>query len=73
MSDEELKKYYESYTDCWKFFKKHCQVSSDEEWQQLLIEAKEVCDKDKDSKFRRKLMSETIAEIDRLCKKNKEQ
>lgn len=69
MNEELLKKYYEIYTDCWKFFRKWNSPKSDEDWKQLLREAKELQKKDENSHLRKRLISETILEINRLCKK----
>lgn len=69
MNEEQLKKYYEIYTDCWKFFRKWCEPKSDDDWKQLLYEAEKLQKKDDKSELRKRLISETILEINRLCKK----
>ena len=69
MNEESLKKYYEIFTDCWKFFRKWNSPKSEDEWKQMLQEAYELHQKDKYSILRKRLISETILEINRLCKK----
>lgn len=69
MNEELLKKYHEIFTDCWKFFRKWNSPKSEDEWKQMLQEAEELHQKDKDSTLRKRLISETILEINRLCKR----
>lgn len=72
MSEEELKKYYDIYTECWKFFRKWNEPKTEDEWKQMLCEAEELYKADKDSVLRKRLISETILEINRLAGKREE-
>ena len=67
MEDRQLKRYFDAFTDCWKFFKKWSGEKKDEDWKQLLLEAEDLRKKDEDFVFRKTLISETILELNRLC------
>ena len=69
MNEEQLRKLHEVFNDCWKFTKKWCNPQSEDEWRQLLQDAEELYQKDKNSIFRQRLISETILEINRSSKK----
>lgn len=71
MNEQELKKRYEAYTDCWKFFKKWCEPKTDDDWEQLLKEAAELRKKDEDMELRKRLITETVLEINRLAKERR--
>ena len=73
MTDQELKRRYEAYTDCWRFYKKWCEPKTDDDWKNLLCEAKEIVDKDKDLELRKKLMEVTILDINRMEKEKKKE
>ena len=71
MEEMQLKRYFDAFTDCWKFFKKWSGEKSDDDWKQLLLEAEELRKKDEDFVFRKTLISETILELNRLSKEKK--
>ena len=60
MNEEQLRKLHEVFNDCWKFAKKWNSPKSEDEWKQMLQEAEELHQKDKDSTLRKRLISETI-------------
>lgn len=68
MSEEELRKYYSIYTDCWKLFKKYCEPDgTDDFYQKLIAEAEELMKKmDSHMDFSKKIILDTLDEIDRL-------
>lgn len=72
MSEEELKRHFTTYTECWKLFRKYSEpIDTDEFWEQLKAEANAVYEKDK-TVFRKNLIVETLNEIARVCKSRKE-
>lgn len=73
MTDEKLKEYFEIYTDCWKLFRKYSEPNdTDEFWQQLIDESKLLHVKHGKTEFSKKLLVETITEIERIFKERKE-
>lgn len=69
MTDEELKKYYEVYTDCWKLFRKYSSPNdSDQFWQQLIDESNLLYEKHGKTEFVKRIVIETIGEIERINK-----
>lgn len=69
MTDEELKKYYEVYTDCWKLFRKYSSPNdSDQFWQQLIDESNLLYEKHGKREFVKRIVIETIGEIERINK-----
>lgn len=71
MTDEKLKEYYEIYTDCWKLFRKYSEPNdTDEFWQQLIDESIQLNKKHSKTILSRKMLLETINEVERICKKD---
>lgn len=68
MEDRQLKRYFDAFTDCWKFFKKWSDEKNYEDWKQLLLEAEELRKKDEKFVFRKSLIVATILELNRMCK-----
>ena len=68
MSEEEIRKYYEVYTGCWKLFKKYATLEKmgDEEWKQLIDEAGEFRERYNDLKCTYPIIWETMQELDRI-------
>lgn len=73
MKEPELKQYFSLYTDCWKFFRKYVEWigGMDEEtfWQKAVDESATLYDKYDKSEFAKKLLAATMAEIDKVYKR----
>lgn len=76
MSEEELRKYYNIFTECgWKLLKSHAQaVDDDAFWEALWADMERVVEKNGETEFARKMAALTFSEIKRvheekLCKK----
>ena len=73
MKEPELKQYFALYTDCWKFFRKYVEwigvVDQDTFWKQAVEESAQLYAKYRKSEFAKKLLAETMAEIDRVYKR----
>lgn len=68
MSEEELRRYYAIFTECWKLFRKYSNPDdSDKFWDNLIDESQELYEKDK-NEFRKNMIVETINEIERIWK-----
>ncbi|MEI1256008.1 hypothetical protein V8Q34_14815 [Blautia sp. JLR.GB0024] len=73
MTEENLKKYFDVYTDCWKLFRKYSEPNDAEEfWKSLFEETNELHKKYGKSKFSEELILATAGEIDRIFRKRKE-
>lgn len=73
MTEGKLKEYFEIYTDCWKLFRKYSEPNdTDEFWQQLIDESNELHKKHGKTEFSKKLLVETINEIERIFKERRE-
>lgn len=71
MNEEELKRYYSTYTECWKLFRKHSNpVDTEEFWDSLIGEANLIYEKEK-TVFRKNMIVETLNEIERVWKSRK--
>ena len=73
MSESELKKYWQTYTDAWQFFKRHYSPpKTDAQWEQLIDEANkfitEHSPKGTVSEFAQEIMLTTLAEIENISK-----
>ncbi len=67
MKQEELKAYYEIYTECWKLFKKYSNpVDTDDFWQSFAKECRELNQKFGQRKFARNMILATYEEIGNL-------
>lgn len=74
MSESELKKVYQAFTDCWRFFKKYSEMSDDDEsWEGVVSESGQIAKKYGNDKFVRDLLSASIAELERRVKKLREE
>lgn len=70
MTEESLKKHFEVYTDCWKLFRKYSEPNgSDEFWEQLIDESNELYKKHGKTEFSKKLLLETVDEIERIFRR----
>lgn len=69
MKEEELRIYYEVYTDSWKLFRKYSNPDgTDTFWDNLRDEVDEIYRKHNKSHFAGKVLLETVNEIDRIYK-----
>lgn len=68
VTDEELKKVWEMFTDAWKFYKKYADVKqSDEYWETVVDESRQIA-----KKYNAKLATALLlAAIDELERKSK--
>lgn len=67
MDDITLKNYYEMFTAAWKLFRKYAVIKKDEEWNKLIKEATEIRNR-YPGEFSRKILMETLDEIERVNK-----
>ncbi len=73
MTQEELKVYYNIYTDCWKLFKKYAyeeQKNNNDFWQNFAKESRNLRIKYKENKLACEIILATYRELERL-EKNK--
>ena len=73
MKQEELKIYYDIYTDCWKLFKKYAyeeDKSNHDFWQNFAKESRNLRIKYKENKLACDIILATYREIERLENKN---
>ncbi|MFG6366862.1 MAG: hypothetical protein K1W16_00275 [Lachnospiraceae bacterium] len=70
VTDEEVKKVYGMFTDCWKLYKKFAgiQQSEDARWQQFVNKSDAVAKGYGNSKFVRNLLLATTQELERQSK-----
>ncbi|MDE7418223.1 MAG: hypothetical protein K2N44_18280 [Lachnospiraceae bacterium] len=68
--EEELKRVYGMFTDCWKLYKKFAgiQQAEDIRWEQLVSESDTIAKTYDNNKFVRSLMLATIQELERQSK-----
>ena len=72
MTEENLKKYFEIYTDCWKLFHKYSEPNNrDEFWHSLINESNNLYKKHGEIDFSKNMLLETISEIERIFKRQK--
>lgn len=51
-ADEELKRIYNTFTDCWRFYKKYAETKvTNEYWQNMIDESEQIVKKYNGSKF----------------------
>lgn len=67
MDKEKLKNYYEIFTVAWQLFRKYANTKKDEDWDKLISEATEIRKK-YPGEFSRKILMETLNEIERVNK-----
>lgn len=69
MTEVELRKYFEVYTDVWKFFRKYSEQSFDNDfWQSLMCDTYKLLDKHGKTTFVKDILQKTIEEIERINK-----
>ena len=69
MSEEALKEYYQTFTDAWKLFKRHSNVTdNDAYWQTVTDEVKHLTEVHK-SDLALNIMLEVMKELERIAKK----
>lgn len=72
MKEEELKKYFNVYTYCWKLFRKYSEpVDDDEFWSNLISNADVIAKATENSEFARKIILATLDEIEKIYKESK--
>lgn len=67
MTEDQLRQYYNMFTDVWRLFRKYQDISTDEEWQQLIVDGKELIERYQTS-FCQKLVMEVFFELERIHK-----
>ena len=73
MKQEELKIYYDIYTDCWKLFKKYAyeeNKSNHDFWQNFAKESRNLRIKYKESKLACDIILATYRELEQIEKKS---
>jgi hypothetical protein len=70
MSNEELRRIYQMYTDCWKLYKKFSDIQQTEDarWQQFIDESDLIAKTYDNNKFIRDLLLATTQELERQSK-----
>lgn len=72
MTEDELKKYFDIYTYCWKLFRKYSNpVKDDSFWNNLILDADNIVESSSNKEFSRKIVTDTVSEIERLYKTDK--
>ena len=72
MSNEELKRYYDMFTDSWRFFKKYSDVKdTDEYWEKVVGESDRLSKQYGNSKFVNTLLLAVIGELERKAREGK--
>lgn len=67
MDEMTLRKYWRFFSEVWQLFKKYSGVDSDQEWDKLIKDATEIRNK-YPGDFSRKIVMETLGEIERMNK-----
>lgn len=69
VSDEELRRIYNLFTDCWRYFKKYVDVSDEDiYWENVVSESGELSKKYNNDKFAIALLLAVIDELERVYK-----
>ena len=69
VSDEELRRIYNLFTDCWRYFKKYVDVSDEDiYWENVVSESGELSKKYNNDKFAIALILAVIDEFERKAK-----
>lgn len=69
VGDEELKRIYNLFTDCWRFFKKYADVRDEDSfWENVVSESGELSKKYNNDKFAIALILAVIEEFERKAK-----
>lgn len=71
MSEEELRKYYNIFTECgWKLLKNHAEsVDDDAFWEALWVDAEQAVKNHGETEFAKQMVLLTIGEIERIHRK----
>lgn len=70
MKEEDLKEYFNIYTECWRMFRKYsAPVDDDEFWDGLVKEGNRIVDSYTAKEFAKKVVLSTIDEIERIHRK----
>lgn len=73
MSNEKLKRYYDMFTDSWRFFKKYSDVKdTDEYWEAVVNETHEISKKYGECKIIINLVLAALTELERISKEMKQ-
>lgn len=69
VSDEELRRIYNLFTDCWRYFKKYVDVSDEDiYWENVVSESGELSKKYNNDKFAIALILAVVNEFERKAK-----
>lgn len=69
VSDEELRRIYNLFTDCWRYFKKYADVRDEEiYWENVVSESGELSKKYNNDKFAIALILAVVNEFERKAK-----
>lgn len=69
VSDEELRRIYNLFTDCWRYFKKYADVRDEEiYWENVVSESGELSKKYNNDKFAIALILAVVDEFERKAK-----
>ena len=69
VSDEELRRIYNLFTDCWRYFKKYANVKDEDSyWENVVDESGELSKKYTNDKFAIALILAVIDEFERKAK-----
>lgn len=69
VSDEELRRIYNLFTDCWRYFKKYANVKDEDSyWENVVDESGELSKKYNNDKFAIALILAVIDEFERKAK-----
>lgn len=69
VSNEELKRIYNLFTDCWRFFKKYADVRDEDSfWENVVSESGELSKKYNNEKFAIALILAVVDEFERKAK-----
>lgn len=69
VSDEELRRIYNLFTDCWRYFKKYVDVSDEDiYWENVVSESGELSRKYNNDKFAIALILAVVDEFERKAK-----
>lgn len=69
VDDEELRRIYNLFTDCWRYFKKYVDVSDEDiYWENVVSESGELSKKYNNDKFAIALILAVVDEFERKAK-----
>ena len=68
MNNKELKRYFDFFTDCWKFFKKYSTADNTEKyWEAVDSDSQAIAEKYGRTEFANKIILQILLELKRLC------